>query len=251
MPRKGKNIAGRDGPGGDKRKAGSRNSTEDLLRRLAHELRTPIGAIISRAEVMRDEKFGPLGDEIYHSYAETIHNSANHALAVVMHALREFAGDDQELTNDEVDLSELVEQCAAMVEPAAADAGVTLQIELAPAPLSVATYRTELTQIVLNVLINAIKFTPRSGIVEVATSVKSQGDAIICVRDNGVGIGPAELSRLKSAEGEGGFGFELSRRLAERCGCDIEIESDRGTGTSVCIIFRESADDEPPTMSES
>ena len=251
MRRKGKKIAGRDGPRGEKRKAGSQTPTEDLLRRLAHELRTPIGAIISRAEVMRDEKFGPLGDEIYHSYAETIHNSASHALAVVMHALREVVGDDQELTSDQVDLSELVEQCATMVEPAAVDAGVALRTELVPAPPSVATYRTELTQIVLNVLINAIKFTPRGGVVQVETSATSDGDAIIRVRDNGVGIGPAELSRLRSVDGNGGFGFELSRRLAGRCGCDFEIESDRGTGTSVSIIFRKSAAGEPPSMSDS
>ena len=158
-------------PNAASRRRANRTSLRKLLRRLAHELRTPIGAIVSRAEVMRDERFGPLGDEIYRSYAETIHNSASHALAVVVRTLREVVGDDDESAGKAVptNLSEVVEQSTAMVEPVAADAGVSLQTELASAPLVVATYRTELTQIVLNVLINAIKFTPSGGVVHVET----------------------------------------------------------------------------------
>ena len=239
MRRKTKKSTARSAAKGKRPAAGKQDATEQLLRRLAHELRTPIGAIVSRAEVMRDERFGPLGDEIYRSYAETIHNSASHALAVVMRTLREFVGDDVGSAGKAVtvDLSEIVEQSTAMVEPVAADAGVALEIELESTPLSVATYRTELTQIVLNVLINAIKFTPPGGVVYVGTSENARGDAVIAIRDNGVGIGPTELSRLRAVDGDGGFGFELSRRLAELCGCSIEIDSNRGAGTNVNITF--------------
>ena len=239
MRRKSKKQAAREKTDGKKPKAGGQNANEELLRRLAHELRTPIGAIVSRAEVIRDEEFGPLGDEIYRSYAETIHHSATHALAVVMQTLREIVGDDDEAAGEraEVNLSEIVEQCAAMVEPVADDAGVKLQVALASAQHSVATLRTELTQIVLNILINAIKFTPSGGVVLIETTENAEGEAVISVRDNGVGIGPTELSRLRAEDGDGGFGFELSRRLAERCGCVIEIDSNRGTGTNVSITF--------------
>ena len=100
-----------------------------MLRRLAHELRTPLAAIASRAELIRNEQFGPLGDAHYLTYAETIENSANLALQVLERAIQEIVTSAGEPTDSMVatNLSQTLAEVVDMVEPVATDFGVKIQ----------------------------------------------------------------------------------------------------------------------------
>ena len=212
--------------------------SEELLRRLAHELRTPISAIASCAEVMRDEQFGPLGNEHYRDYADTIHSSADHVLGVIARTIGP-GSDGQEDGNRfaAVDLDKLLDRATAMVSAAAADSDVTIERLPGHSPCTVETDATAMLQIALNLLSNAIKFTPPGGRVSVAVTQGQDTTPVVTVADTGIGIAPQELARIARGDGNGGLGLRISHALAAQCGATIAINSTRGEGTEVRVTF--------------
>jgi two-component system cell cycle sensor histidine kinase PleC len=215
------------------------------LRLLAHELRTPLAAIAALAEMMRDERFGPLGDARYRGYARDIHDSAMHALDVLA-ALVECreAG-----APAGVDLGALALASASAMRPLAERAGVTLEtsisIDLPPLRASPRSLR----QILLNLLSNALRFTPPDGVITVTAAAGGDGTLRLAVSDTGAGMSRAELARLTSAaNGAGpgtgetpdagrGCGLPLVHALAAENSGRLEIESSEDRGTTVAVVF--------------
>lgn len=214
------------------------------IARLAHELKTPLSAIAAAAEIMRDERLGPIGSERYRGYAADIHSSARHALGVINRMLEvaRSEGAQAKLSFAEIDLNGLVESVLSGMQPLAAEAGLSLVGRPAARLPHVVADETSLRQILLNLLTNAIKYTGASGEVAVSTGYRVDGPVTLEVRDNGPGMnldaGAAEAASGSSLAGPGlGLGLPLVKALAAENGAVVEIETAAGRGTAVRLVF--------------
>lgn len=221
--------------------------------RLAHEIRTPLGAIAAAAEVIGDQRLGPVGTARYLGYARDIHASASHALALVERMLGEpkasLSPAAEALAFSEVDTAALLETTASQLGPLAERAGLTLALALPPRLPHLVADATSLRQIVLNLVGNALKFTPRGGHVTVAARYDGDGTLTITVSDTGRGMTAHEVAdalggRRAARRGEAtggaglGLGLRLVQALAATNGAEVVIESAAGRGTSASVVFR-------------
>lgn len=224
------------------------NGVRSLSSELAHELRTPLGAIAAAAEIMMDERFGPVGDKRYAAYVAGIHESALHAIRIVERALAEKPlMQSAAIEPGEVDVNATLENVALQVRPLAESAGLVLALDLTADLPRVVADLTSLRQIVINLLTNALKFTPAGGRVSVSSAVVRDGTLVIAVEDNGPGMSREEIAEImqhgdapepKQRPGGGlGLGLPLVRALAEANGASLELESEPGRGTRAKIIF--------------
>ena len=215
-------------------------SEPSQLAKLAHELKTPLSAIAAAAEIMRDERLGPLGSERYRGYAADIFGSARHALWVINRMLETAHADGapSSLSFAETDLNQLVEAILSSMQPLAEEARISLTSGLAIRLPHVVADPTSVRQMLLNLLTNAIKFTGRGGRVQVTTNYVLDGPVTIEVRDNGPGVEGENNPRGPAAEKGLGIGLPLVRSMAEANGAVVELESRPGEGTAVRIAFR-------------
>lgn len=218
------------------------------LARLAHEIKTPLSAIVAAAEIMRDERLGAMGNAKYLGYAADIHESASHALAVIGKML----GADVNTSHDavrleSVDLNCLAKRVVSGMLPLARARGLSLVLEGEPELAGVHADPTSLRQILLNLLTNALKFTAAGGGVYVVTGYLDNGSVFLVVRDTGEGMDEKTLAEVFNGDGLNeftaraggglGIGLPLVRRLAEANGAALEIDSAPGKGTVVVIAF--------------
>lgn len=207
--------------------------------KLAHELRTPIGAVAAYAEVLAGEHFGPLGNDRYREYARNMRESALHALAVIegmMGLSREESGTRRELRFRDVDPGAVAHNCLSVIRPIAEAADVRLEACVpADLPLIIAD-EVSLRQMLLNLLTNAVKFARPSDRVTLAVSYDDDGTLAFAVEDTGPGL--AATRRPETPQGKGlGLGLPLTRELAEANGAALAIESEPGHGTRARISF--------------
>lgn len=240
------NETGSDAPTSD---AGSKLSlAAGDIAKLAHELKTPLTAIAAAAEIMRDERLGVMGNHKYLGYAADIHSSATHALAVIqdMLALPSGGSDRQHDAFRPCDLTELARDTVSSLQPLAEQRRLTLTLDAEPRLTPICANATAVRQILLNLLTNALKFTPPSGEVRVVTGYLNDGAVFMVVRDTGEGIDEATLARAfddgaddmtARAGGGRGIGLRLVRRLAAENGAEFEIDTTPGRGTIVMLAF--------------
>lgn len=214
----------------------------EALRTASHEIRTPLAAIAALAEVIRDEHFGPVGDERYRTYARDIADSARHALAVIdatLGATGTWADGDYVFTEVDVDL--LIAQCRATVKPLADMAGITLETAVpAGSPRIIADIRS-LKQILLNLLSNAIKFTPPQGRVGLSAERRPGGAFCLLVTDTGQGMTNAEIAQIGNGLGRtatgSGMGLAIATRLARRNGAILNLTATPSKGLVAQLTF--------------
>jgi signal transduction histidine kinase len=216
--------------------------------RLAHELRTPLSAVIAYAEILKDEHFGPMANARYRDYAASIYDSARHALGVVDGMLggAEGQGDATQLAFRDLDPAIIVEHCLAVARPLADEAGLTLSAEVAAQLPRIVADEVSLKQMLLNLLTNAIKFTRVGDTVTVGISYEPGGPLSIVVTDTGPGMSEPPLALLGGRQGRRtrslrnagrGIGLPLTRALAEANGASLLIDSAPGRGTRASIAF--------------
>lgn len=218
-----------------------------FLATVSHELKTPLNAIIGFADILASGHHGPLSDR-QRDYVARL-GAAGQQLLTLISDLIDTARVDAgtlALNDAEFDARTLVDETLAQVRPLAAARGHTLAAVPVPAPLILCQDRGRVRQVLLNLLANAIKFTPDGGRLEVAAAAAGDGVAL-SVRDNGIGIPPADQARIfedfvqldsslhRRHEGTG-IGLALSRRLARMMGGDLTVASAPGAGS--CFTLR-------------
>ncbi|MBU1375991.1 MAG: HAMP domain-containing histidine kinase [Alphaproteobacteria bacterium] len=216
-----------------------------FLANMSHELRTPLNAIMGFSDIMRQRLFGPMGDR-YAEYAELIHESGTHLLELINDVLdmSKIEAEKFELSIETFDARDAVSAVLRLMRGQADRAGVHLRGVLPIGPLYADADRRAVKQIALNLISNALKFTPRGG--SVTVTVQGGDDTLeLVVADTGVGIAQDDLHRLGSpyeqagdaeqrAAGSG-LGLSLVRAFARLHGGDMVVESTVGEGTTVTI----------------
>ncbi len=219
-----------------------------FLTNMSHELRTPLNAIIGFSEIIKSELLGPVGSAEYRSYADDIHESGCHLLALINDILDlskiEFGA--VEVHEQRIDVTELVGSVLKLVKTRAEACDVDLQPDLgADLPCLLADER-KLKQVLANLIANAIKFSETGGRVVLKACCEADGTFAFQVVDQGIGIAakdiPKALSRFGQVDSnlnrkhEGtGLGLPLSKALVELHGGSFELESELGVGTRVTV----------------
>ena len=227
-----------------------------FLANMSHELRTPLNAIIGFSEVMKHEMFGPVGSAKYLEYTRLIHESGSHLLELINGILdmSKIEAGKFELSEEVFDLEEVAQAAVRFVKIQADRSGVVLRCEIAPGARMAFADKRAVKQVLINLLTNGVKFTPRGGDVRVEAAVQA-GGLELAVVDTGIGISTRDLQRLgqpfeqvdgehvRSKEGTG-LGLALVKALATMHGGDATVESVLGEGTRVTVRLPHAVVDE-------
>ena len=219
----------------------------DFLARITHEIRTPLNAIIGFAEVMLEERLGPIGTPRYRDYLRDIRSSGGHILSLVndLLDLAKIEAGRAELELEPVALNAVVRECVGLMQPEAGSERVIIRTSLAGTLPTILADRRSIKQIVLNILSNAVKFNVEGGQVILSTSCDETGAVVFRCRDTGIGMSPDEVAvamepfrRLGGARRGGtGLGLPLTKALAEANGAGFALQSEPRRGTLVEIRF--------------
>jgi len=231
------------------RAEGANKAKSEFLANMSHELRTPLNAINGFSEIMVGEMFGPLGDRRYKEYSQDILSSGQHLLALINDILdmSKIEAGKMNLSFERIHLCDVVEDAVRLVKNRADSTGLTLEVGLPETlPEVEADYRA-LKQVLLNLLSNALKFTPQGGKVSVTAGVR--GDQMtVSVTDTGIGISAQDLERLakpfeqiesqhsKTQQGTG-LGLALTKSLVEMHDGRLDMSSRPGEGTTVSFTI--------------
>ena len=220
-----------------------------FLANMSHELRTPLNAILGFSDIIAEQSFGPALDR-YCEYARDIHNSGAHLLSLINDLLdvAKIEAGKMEIDPQPLDPAPLLESVQRLMGSRAAAKGQTLDFELSRNMRQIIADPRAVKQIVLNLVTNAVKFTPTGGHISVRCGLADSGGFIICVEDNGPGIPKEKLAkvfkpfsqvdnRYDSNGGGTGLGLALVQGLAQLHGGNATIESDVGLGTKVTVYF--------------
>lgn len=215
----------------------------EFLSNMSHELRTPLNAIIGFSEAIIEGVFGPIGGR-HREYVGDIHKSGRHLLELINQLLdisKAEAG-KIELHEESLALDSLIDDAKTLVREKALAKGVVLE-EFAGSNIRVLADPLRLKQCLINLLSNAVEFTPADGNVSVHVGIDRQG-LWIKVTDTGAGIAPEDVPRAFERFGQGGrsraatgtgLGLPLTRQLAELHGGTTELVSVLGSGTTVTL----------------
>ncbi|WP_417496192.1 PAS domain-containing sensor histidine kinase [Maricaulis sp.] len=223
-------------------------SKSEFLANMSHELRTPLNAINGFSEIMLREMFGPIGDQRYVGYMKDILGSGQHLLALINDILdmSKIEAGKMQLQTEPTDAADLVEQCVRIVRGRAEEKQLRLHADVSDLP-EIEVDPRAFKQVMINLVSNAVKFTPEGGRVTIRGFMSGLGVAFQ-VSDTGIGIAADDLPRLgrpfeqiesqhsKSHQGSG-LGLALSKSLIELHGGSLSIDSRLGEGTTVSFVL--------------
>jgi two-component system, cell cycle sensor histidine kinase PleC len=229
-----------------------------FLANMSHELRTPLNAIVGYSEMMAAKILGPLGNNTYDGYSQSILDSGRHLLGLVEKVLdvSSIEAGKFDLSDDRVDVGELVAGAVDHVRASAADDRIMLHVDVDPNLPYLRGDAIKLRQILLNLLSNAVKFTPPKGQIMIVADRLSDGTISLAVADTGIGIAQDDLERVLTPfqqledrdhlrrvmpmknQGDhttAGLGLPLAKLLTELHGGGFMLESTPGIGTTVTV----------------
>jgi PAS domain S-box-containing protein len=222
----------------------------DFLAHVSHEIRTPLNAIIGFSDMMATERFGPIGHPRYVEYANDIGRSGRHVLDIVNDLLdiSKIEAGEMELDFVAVGLNETISEAVSLVQPQANGQRVIIRTALSQAVPQVVADLRSVKQIALNILSNAIRFTPSGGQIVVSTAYEPNGSVALRIRDTGIGMTRAELELAMKPfrqvagaarkRGDGtGLGLPLTKAMVDANKAAFSISSAPNEGTLVEITF--------------
>ncbi|MTI43731.1 two-component system cell cycle sensor histidine kinase PleC [Roseibium hamelinense] len=216
----------------------------EFLANISHELRTPLNAIIGFSDIMNQQMFGPLGSGRYSEYCNDIHNSGTYLLNVINDILdmSKIEAGRMSIEPEQIPVADAARDASRIITTAAIEKRITVNCEVAE-DVTVLADRRSLKQVFLNLLANAVKFTPEDG--EVSLTAWADAEQVhFDITDTGIGIAAADIKRLaqpfvqvenqftKTHKGSG-LGLAIARSLIELHGGTLDIRSEVGHGTTV------------------
>jgi two-component system cell cycle sensor histidine kinase PleC len=221
-----------------------------FLANMSHELRTPLNAILGFSEIISQECLGPVGNARYKDYAGDIHSSGAHLLSLINDLLdiAKIEAGRMEIAPTPLQAGRIFDLALKLVGSRAREKHQSLSIAVDPSAPPLHADERAVKQILINLVSNAVKFTPEGGRIEVVGSKARDGGFQIMVRDNGPGIPRERLDRIfkpfsqvdnryDRQEGGTGLGLALVRGLAELHGGRAWLESEFGKGCSVFVVL--------------
>ena len=221
-----------------------------FLATMSHELRTPLNAILGFSEVMKGELFGGHSIPAYRDYSSDIHSSGQHLLALINEILdlsRVEAG-RYELKEDAISLSNIIEDCQHLLTLRAQKRDIAMKDAIETDLPRLWADERAIRQVALNLLTNAIKFTPQGGTITVKVGWTAAGGQYFSIRDTGPGIPESEIPVVMSSFGRGtlaqknaeegsGLGLPIVKGLIELHGGTFTLKSKVREGTEVIVVF--------------
>ena len=222
----------------------------EFVAKISHDIRNPLNAITGFAEAIMSERFGPIGNERYREYIKDLHAAAAHMSSTIDDVLdlTKLESGRIALSFVSVNLNELIQQCVGVMQPQANRARIIIRSALTSGLPLVKADERALRQIVLNLLSNSIKFTGPGGQIIVSTVFSDRREAILRVRDTGVGMSERQIAAALApaadidawtSSGSGGAELDLplTKTLAEANHAQFRIKSAPEAGTLVEIAF--------------
>jgi len=228
------------------RKANTAKS--QFLANMSHELRTPLNSVIGFSEMVKLQAIGPVENERYLEYAEYIHSSAKHLLALIndMLDLAKVESGKLELEEVVVDFARIYQGCRTLLEQRIAADGLRVTLLLPEDPPLLLADERKIRQILFNLLSNAIKHTPKGG--RITTTVYTRPDVgfVFSIGDSGVGMAPEDIPKALEPFGQvgdplvkddigTGLGLPLTKALVELHGGTLDLASQIGLGTMATV----------------
>lgn len=222
----------------------------EFLANMSHELRTPLNAILGFSDSMRSEIFGPLGVERYRIYLNDIWASGQHLLGIVDDVLdmSKVEVGTLELDPVELRLEDVFDHCKRLMAPACDGKNIRLETSYPPGGIRFDADERRVNQMMLNLVSNAVKFSPEGSAIEISGEISESGGLVISVRDHGCGIPERDIETVLKPFGQAagtyarthggtGLGLPISKSLAELHGGSLKIASVHGEGTKVMMLF--------------
>lgn len=231
------------------------NAKSDFLASMSHELRTPLNAIMGFSEVISNQYFGPVGSAKYKDYASDIMSSGQHLLSLVNDILdlSKIESGKNTLDRKVICPRETFDECLKIAKNAIDCSQIYFETHVVDNMPPLYADERATKQVLLNILFNAVKFTPGGGRVTLAASFRNACH-VLEVRDSGDGIDPEDLKRITEpfaqlqanphiAKMGTGLGLAIAKALIEAHGGDLEISSVRGEGTAVRVLLPHQAEE--------
>ncbi|MCB1520547.1 MAG: HAMP domain-containing histidine kinase [Hyphomicrobiaceae bacterium] len=234
-----------------RRRAEAANKAKSrFLATMSHELRTPLNAIMGFSEVMNAEILGPMSNPTYREYASNIHDSGRHLLNLINEILdlsRIEAG-RYELHEEPILLIDVAEDCHRLLKLRAESKGLQIVEDYSNDLPQVWADQRAIRQICLNLMSNALKFTPKGGRITLSVQPTQDGGQMMCVRDTGPGIPKDEIPKVLQAFGQGslahqtaeggtGLGLPIVKNLIELHGGTFDLRSELRKGTEALVYL--------------
>jgi two-component system, cell cycle sensor histidine kinase PleC len=221
-----------------------------FLANMSHELRTPLNAILGFSEIIAQECFGPTGSPRYKEYAGDIHSSGAHLLSLINDLLdvAKIEAGKMDIEPEPLDAVRTFDLALKLISAKAREKHQQLTIQVDPSAPALFADERALKQILINLVSNAVKFTPEGGRIDVLGSAARGGGFQISVQDNGPGIPREKLDRIFTPfnqvdnrydrqAGGTGLGLALIRGLAELHGGRAWLESEPGRGCCAYVVL--------------
>jgi signal transduction histidine kinase len=216
----------------------------EFLANMSHELRTPLNAVLGFSEIIMNKAFGPEAVDRYADYAGDIQASGKHLLAIIddILDLSKIEAGHSKLEESEISVAKIVSRTRILLGDRFRRAGLKLTFDLPDPTLQLRIDERKLKQALVNLLSNALKFTPRGGRVTLAAVRGADGDFGFAVRDTGIGIAGQHIETVLSPFGQvesafsrehhgTGLGLPLARSLIELHGGRLSLVSELNVGT--------------------
>jgi len=221
-----------------------------FLATMSHELRTPLNAILGFSEVMKTELFGPIGNPTYREYAGNILDSGRHLLHLINEILdlTRIESGRYELREEPLRLADIADECHKLLKLRADGKGLQVVDDFEPDLPAVWADQRAMRQICLNLMSNALKFTPKGGRITLRVGATEDGGQFLSVRDNGPGIPADEIPKVlqafgqgaiahQNAEGGAGLGLAIVQNLIELHGGSLSLTSELRKGTDAKVVL--------------